>query len=90
MIKITICPTCGSDKIKKVQRDWTGEFKGQAYTVPDLEFYECADCGEEVYEPEAMRKIEAYSPAFAHRRASPHRRQAKHPPPSRGRSGGGM
>jgi len=65
MIKITICPTCGSDKIKRVQRDCIREFQGQTYTVPDLEFYECAYCGEEVYEPQAMRKIEAHSPAFA-------------------------
>ncbi|MBM3242695.1 YgiT-type zinc finger protein [Candidatus Poribacteria bacterium] len=65
MMRITICPPCGSAKIKRVQRDWTGEFKGQAYTVPDLEFYECANCGEEVYEPQAMRKIEAHSPAYA-------------------------
>jgi len=32
--------------------------------VPNLEFYECAKCGERVYDREAMRKIEAYSPAF--------------------------
>jgi len=41
-----------------------GEFRGQPYTVPDLEFYECPDCGERIYDREAMRKIEAYSPAF--------------------------
>ncbi len=65
MIKITICPTCGSDKIRKVQRDWTDEFQGQSYTVPALEFYECPNCGERIYDREAMRRIEACSPAFA-------------------------
>ncbi len=65
MIQITICPSCGSDKIKRVQQDWTDEFKGKTYTVPDLEFYACPDCGEKVYDPQAMRKIEAHSPAFA-------------------------
>ena len=65
MIQITICPSCGTDKIKRVQRDWTSEFQGQTYTVPNLEFYECTYCGEEVYDPQAMRKIEAHSPAFA-------------------------
>jgi YgiT-type zinc finger domain-containing protein len=74
MIKITICPTCGSNKIKKVRRNWTDEFQGQTYTVPNLEFYECPDCGEEVYDPHAMRKIEAYSPAYAKTRR---RKQAR-------------
>ena len=65
MIQITICPSCGTDKIKRVQRDCTREFQGQTYTVPNLEFYECAYCGEKIYDREAMRKIEAHSPAFA-------------------------
>jgi YgiT-type zinc finger domain-containing protein len=68
MIKITICPTCGSKKIKRLKRDWVDEFQGQTYTVPDLEFHECPDCGERIYDPEAMRKIEAYSPAYAKKR----------------------
>ncbi len=65
MITITICPSCGSKDIKRLCRNWIGEYKGQTYMVPDLEFYECAQCREKVYDPEAMRKIEAYSPAFA-------------------------
>jgi YgiT-type zinc finger domain-containing protein len=69
MLEITICPTCGSDKIKKVKRDHVGSFRGQEYVVPDLEFYECPNCGEKVYDAQAMRKIEAYSPAFAKKRA---------------------
>ncbi len=67
MIRITICPTCGSDKIKKVRRKWTGKVQGKTYTVPDLEYYECPHCGEKVYDREAMRKIEARSPAFSKR-----------------------
>jgi YgiT-type zinc finger domain-containing protein len=62
---ITFCPTCGSDQIKRVRRDWTDEFKGQTYTVPALEFWECSNCGERIYDREAMRRIEACSPAFA-------------------------
>lgn len=64
-LKITVCPTCGSDNIKLVRKDQTREFEGRVYTVPDLEFHECPDCGEEVYSPEAVRKIQAYSPAFS-------------------------
>jgi len=63
-IQITICPSCGSDKITKVRKDWIGNFKGRTYSVPSLEFHECPDCGERIYDRLAMRKIEASSPAF--------------------------
>ena len=64
MFRITTCPSCGSRKIKKVRGNWTGHFKGKTYTVPNLQYYECPDCGEKVYSRDAMRKIEAHSPAF--------------------------
>ena len=64
MIKIITCPTCGSKRIKKVRRNWSGQFQGQTYTVPSLEYYECPECEEKVYDREAMRRIEEYSPAF--------------------------
>jgi YgiT-type zinc finger domain-containing protein len=67
-LRITVCPTCGSTKIKKVCRDWSGESHGRSYTVPALEFYECPACGEKVYDRQAMRKIESHSPAFARER----------------------
>lgn len=51
-----------------MRRDWVDEFQGQTYVVPDLEYHECPDCGERVYDPQAMRKIEAYSPAYAKKR----------------------
>ncbi|MBN2007846.1 YgiT-type zinc finger protein [candidate division KSB1 bacterium] len=59
---INICPTCGSDKIQKVCKNWTTTVLGKQYTVPSLEYYECPECGEELYDSEAMRKIERYSP----------------------------
>lgn len=67
-LNITICPTCGSDKITEVCRDVTKTVKDQTYTVPALEFYECPNCGEKIYDREAMRKIEAYSPSYAKKR----------------------
>lgn len=66
-LNITLCPTCGSDQIKQVCRDWTGAYKGQAYVVPDLAFYECPVCGERVFEREALAKLQAHSPAFPKR-----------------------
>ncbi len=73
MFTITICPTCGSNKIMRMRRDWADEYKGIAYVVPDLEYYECPECGERVYDRDAMRKIEAHSPAF--RRIQPKKRR---------------
>lgn len=64
MMHITICPSCGSHNIQQVRKDWSDEFQGQSYTVPSLVFYECPDCGERLYDRQAMRKIEMYSPAF--------------------------
>ena len=63
-LSIKICPTCGSEKIKRVRRNLSGRFAGRPYTVPSLEFYECPDCGEKVYDREAMRKIAATSGVF--------------------------
>ncbi len=69
MIKITICPTCGSDNIKKVRRNWTSKIQGKTYVVPNLEYYECPVCDEKVYDREATQKIESYSPVFAKKQA---------------------
>ena len=69
MIKITICPNCDSDQIKKVRRNWTNKTQSKTYVVPNLEFYECPVCSEKVYDREAMQKIESYSPVFAKKQA---------------------
>jgi YgiT-type zinc finger domain-containing protein len=61
---ISVCPSCGSNTLKKVRRNWTGKVNGQTYVVPDLEYYICSQCGEKIYDRQAMRKIEAHSPAF--------------------------
>lgn len=65
MLKITVCPTCGSEKIKHVCRDLARTVKGQDYVVPLLEFDECPDWREMVFDAAAMRKIQEHSPAFA-------------------------
>jgi YgiT-type zinc finger domain-containing protein len=64
MVEIRHCPTCGSDQIRKVRQDWTAEVEGKAYAVPDLEFYACPTCQEQVFDRNAMRQIEAHSPVF--------------------------
>ena len=62
MITLTCCPTCGSDKIERIQRDWTALVREQSITVPALEFYECPNCGERVFDHQAMQAIEAHYP----------------------------
>jgi len=63
-LQIKICPTCGSDKIRRVARDITRKYKGRTYVVPKVEFYDCPNCGEKVYDHEAMLKIQSHSPAY--------------------------
>jgi YgiT-type zinc finger domain-containing protein len=59
MIDLKTCPTCGSAKIRKVRRTVTRGPVGRRYTVPQLTFHECPACGEQVYGPEAMQKIQS-------------------------------
>ena len=66
---IKTCPTCGSDKIQLAVKDVIRKYKGQTYTVPTVEVYECSNCGEKVYGKAAIQKIEAYSPAYRHEHA---------------------
>jgi len=73
-VNITQCPSCGSRRLKRKRENWSRDFEGQAYRVRGLEFLECPDCGEKVFDREAMRKIEAQSPAF--RKASHMKRSA--------------
>ena len=63
-LQIKTCPSCGSDRIEQITQDIVRRYKGQEYTVPAVTFHECPDCGEKVYDREAMLKIEACSPAY--------------------------
>jgi YgiT-type zinc finger domain-containing protein len=65
MKTILTCPSCGSKRLKRVRRDWQGEYHGRKYIVKNLEFYECPDCNDEIFDREAMQSIEENSPAFA-------------------------
>lgn len=57
-MKITECPTCGSRRIARVKRPFEFRFKGKPIAIPDLEREVCPDCGEELFGPEANRRIE--------------------------------
>jgi len=58
------CPSCGSSRIKKIRGSVSREFEGEIYTVSGVTYHECSGCGERVYERDAVRKIQAKSPAF--------------------------
>jgi len=70
MLKITECPACGSDKIRRVRKNLRRESHGKAYVIPRLAFWECPACGERLFDRDAMRKIEAHRPTRS--RARPH------------------
>jgi YgiT-type zinc finger domain-containing protein len=57
-LELSVCPTCGKKNLKKVRRTVRGTHQGRRYSVPGVEFYECPDCGEKIYDPVAMRQIE--------------------------------
>ncbi len=58
-LQITECPTCASPRSKHVRKNLRRTWNGQTYVVPNLDHWECADCGEHVYDRDAMHKIEA-------------------------------
>jgi YgiT-type zinc finger domain-containing protein len=60
-LNLTTCPTCGSKNIQAVRKAVSGSRQGKSYSAPDVEFYECPDCGERVYDSQAIRKIEKHS-----------------------------
>jgi YgiT-type zinc finger domain-containing protein len=63
-MEITCCPSCGSRKIMKVRGPVSHEFEGEIYTVAGVTYYQCPDCGERVYDGEAVDKMQAASPAY--------------------------
>lgn len=68
LLKITHCPNCGSEKIKKSAGGGAGHSRGATYVVPGLQFYGCTVCGEILFDRQAVDKIKAQSPALAKRR----------------------
>jgi len=67
-LKITRCPMCGSKRIRRVCRDVKGSYRGKPYTAHDVEFEECPDCSERLYDMEAMEKLESARSAPLRRR----------------------
>ncbi len=68
MLKLTICPTCGSGRVRRVRGTVSGKVRGRRYRAEGVSFYACPDCSERIYDREAMGAIAA---ARAGRRGDP-------------------
>jgi len=60
-LKLNVCPNCGNKNLKKVHKTVTGTRNGKRYSAPNVDYYECPDCGERIYDPAAIRQIEEHS-----------------------------
>lgn len=60
-LKLSLCPSCGNKNLKKVRKAVSGTRQGKRYSAPAVEFYECPDCGERIYDSSAIRQIEQHS-----------------------------
>jgi YgiT-type zinc finger domain-containing protein len=54
------CPTCESSRIRTIRSDYRIRVRGEDVLVPKLERDECPNCGEILFDPEAMRRIESF------------------------------
>ncbi len=54
------CPTCGSSRIRTLRSDYRTRVRGEEVLVPKLEREECPNCGEILFGPQAMRRIEGF------------------------------
>jgi YgiT-type zinc finger domain-containing protein len=54
------CPTCGSSRIRTIRSDYRTRVHGEEILVPKLEREECPNCGEILFGPQAMRRIESF------------------------------
>jgi YgiT-type zinc finger domain-containing protein len=61
-LTITVCPICGSRKIRQVRRDVESRRGGVTFTARGIDIEECPHCGEQLFSPEALRQIDAQRP----------------------------
>ena len=63
MLNTKTCPMCVSRRVKVVTRDvrrvWLGK---HGFVTPAVTFHDRPSCGEKLYGPEALRKMELFRP----------------------------
>jgi YgiT-type zinc finger domain-containing protein len=57
MKPLRTCPICSSRRIRKVRRTFSQIIRGQEVHVPNVECYECPNCGNRIYDPAAADKV---------------------------------
>ena len=67
--RIKTCPSCGSRRIRPVRRDVTIDAGGVRFVTPQVEFDDCPNCGEQIFDLTAMEKIDSYRPSGARAKA---------------------
>ena len=53
----TSCAICDSEKTRRVRRDFPAKYNQTPVSVPNVEMYECVDCGERFFTPEQTRAL---------------------------------
>lgn len=59
--ELLLCPTCGRRTLRSVRADHR---MGDGFVARDIERLACSSCGETLYSPAAMRKIELQREGF--------------------------
>jgi YgiT-type zinc finger domain-containing protein len=57
MKPLKTCPICSGKRIRKVQRSLPGLVADRKVRASKVDCYECPDCGEHIYDPEAADKV---------------------------------
>jgi putative zinc finger/helix-turn-helix YgiT family protein len=52
-----MCASCGSEKVKKVRRDYATKYNQVPISIEGAEMYECSACGERFFTPEQARAV---------------------------------
>jgi len=51
--------------MKRIRDDVSIDVDSICFVVPDIEFDDCPDCGEQIFDLAAMEKINAHRPSIA-------------------------
>jgi YgiT-type zinc finger domain-containing protein len=77
---IKTCPTCGQRSLERRRITLNLEVRGRTFEIPELELEVCSNCGEQLFDLEASRRVEEVvygkrrgrkTPATAARRNTP-------------------
>jgi len=60
-LKIKTCPTCDSKNFRRKTGALTHYHRRREIRVPRATYWECGDCGEQVYSLDDMHKITEYA-----------------------------